>query len=374
MFFSRWFGRDSRRQGRGRPGRPIRPTLECLEDRTTPSSPGRGLGLLYLPASGPAAHLEVIIRDDVRAGSAFDVVVLAEDASNRPATAYSGTVDLTLDSAGAGTTLLAEYTFTARDHGVHVFVITLAATGSQTVTATDTSTPSIAGSATTTVTTSLAATQLVVGASAQADTGVLALVTTGSLGASARPASDTRGSVSLVTSDGGTNTLADLTSIVGEQGLRTVAATSLAAGPVRAADSRTGLVSSHAPRNGKSAPDVPHLDRYFLDAAAPGLRAPVSLTALDASNQPASGSGGSVPLTGTNRQATLPAEYGLLASDDRARLFWVTYVTVGQQPSAATQPADNSITTSARTGMIADLLRRHAIFGGGLDGWWASSG
>jgi hypothetical protein len=53
--------------------------------------------------------------------------------------------------ANGTATLPGTYTFTARDHGKHTFLVTFETPGSQSVTATDTSTNSITGNATTTV-------------------------------------------------------------------------------------------------------------------------------------------------------------------------------------------------------------------------------
>src|SRR5262249_62212772 len=114
------------------------------------------------PSSGPATQLEVIVPENVQSGSSFDVLVEAEDASNHLATGYTGTVHFSLGTADAGAALPADYTFTAPHHGLHVFHVTLAATGSETISATDTTTSSINGSAATTVDSAPVATHLLV--------------------------------------------------------------------------------------------------------------------------------------------------------------------------------------------------------------------
>jgi hypothetical protein len=97
--------------------------------------------------SGLATHLEVHAPSKVTTGGSFDVVVEAEDASNRLAAGYTGMVHFALGPANASAMLPADYTFTAGDHGRHVFHLTLVATGSQTVSVTDTTTSSITGQA-----------------------------------------------------------------------------------------------------------------------------------------------------------------------------------------------------------------------------------
>jgi hypothetical protein len=94
--------------------------------------------------SAHATHLEVIAPKTVQAGSSFDVLVEAEDAGNRPAAGYTGTGHFS--SSDGSATLPADYTFTAADHGSHLFTATFATAGQQTLTATDTVSDSVRGS------------------------------------------------------------------------------------------------------------------------------------------------------------------------------------------------------------------------------------
>ena len=85
------------------------------------------------------------------AGSAHSVTVKAFDACGNVATGYTGTIHFT--SSDSAAVLPADYTFTGTDAGSHKFTngVTLKTTGSQSVTATDTSHSSITGSQTVTV-------------------------------------------------------------------------------------------------------------------------------------------------------------------------------------------------------------------------------
>src|SRR5205823_11936843 len=135
----------------------------ALADRTGPSASGRASAVLlsgFTP--GLATPLQLVVPPSVQSGTSFSVLVAAEDASNHIATGYTGTVHLALATADGGATLPADYTFTAKDHGIHQFVVTLAATGSESIVATDAATSSITGSATTTVTPAPVPTQVVV--------------------------------------------------------------------------------------------------------------------------------------------------------------------------------------------------------------------
>src|SRR5262249_56666554 len=81
-----------------------------------------------------------VTPNQVEECKAAPVVVVASDASNHVVKDYTGTVHFTSTDTSTNTTLPADYTFTASDHGVHVFQATFATTGPQTITATDTKT------------------------------------------------------------------------------------------------------------------------------------------------------------------------------------------------------------------------------------------
>jgi hypothetical protein len=66
----------------------------------------------------------------------FQLSVTARDKFGNIATGYRGTIHFT--GGGAGATFPPDYTFTASDNGFHTFTVTIAATGSQTITASDT--------------------------------------------------------------------------------------------------------------------------------------------------------------------------------------------------------------------------------------------
>jgi hypothetical protein len=91
-------------------------------------------------------HFGVFAPPVVQAGSPFPVGVVALDASGDPVPAYMGTVHFA--STDLAASLPADYTFTAADHGVHIFSVAFQTTGSQTLKVTDTSNNSINGLAT----------------------------------------------------------------------------------------------------------------------------------------------------------------------------------------------------------------------------------
>jgi hypothetical protein len=98
-----------------------------------------------------ATHFNVVVPEGVPSGKSFHVLVEAEDASNHLVPNFTGTVECTLATTDDGAKLPADYTFTASDHGIHVFQASLAAAGGQTMEITDTSDTSVAGESALTV-------------------------------------------------------------------------------------------------------------------------------------------------------------------------------------------------------------------------------
>ena len=99
---------------------------------------------LTVQSSAPATHLAVTAPASATAGMPFSVTVMALDASNNQLTGYAGTVRFASTDSQAA--LPSTYTFTAADHGTHVFIgVTLNTPGNQTITATDTTNVAITG-------------------------------------------------------------------------------------------------------------------------------------------------------------------------------------------------------------------------------------
>jgi hypothetical protein len=104
-----------------------------------------GQGSVTVDTPGAVTHLGVFTLGRALAGSPTQVLVVALDASNNVVPGYTGTVHLT--SSDSGATLPADYTFTAADNGSHLFTVSFATPGVQTVTAADTANSSISGRA-----------------------------------------------------------------------------------------------------------------------------------------------------------------------------------------------------------------------------------
>jgi hypothetical protein len=91
-------------------------------------------------ATATLDHFVVSAPSSSTAGSAFNVTVTAQDASNNTLTGYVGTVHFTSTDAGTSKVLPGNYSFVAADNGTHTFTngVTLTTSGSQTVSVNDT--------------------------------------------------------------------------------------------------------------------------------------------------------------------------------------------------------------------------------------------
>src|SRR5207253_6034093 len=120
---------------------PGTPTVTATDTATSSIT---GQATITVLAVGPATHLGVFAFGFAAPGSNKSVLVVALDASNHQVAAYTGTVHFT--STDAAATVPADYTFTAADYGRHVFTVSFATTGQQTLTVTDTASSTISGS------------------------------------------------------------------------------------------------------------------------------------------------------------------------------------------------------------------------------------
>ncbi len=390
MSLSRWLRRSAR------PARTFRPAVLPLEDRTVPTSVGWGSGHFSTP--GPATHLQVIVPESVQSGQSFDVIVEAEDASNRIATGFTDQVTLSLGTADAGATLPAAYTFTANDHGVHEFKVTLAATGSQTIAATDTTTSNsvTAGSATTVVNPAPVATTIVVQTPEQAAVGVAARVTVEVLDQSGHLLRNFTGTVTLTSSDTSATATASrhttaasvpitYTFTAQDHGQHTfqvtfneTAATTGTATTVTASTTTPALTDS-ATLTVYPATTVTHFGVFAVPFAFSGSATPVVVEALNAANQVVTGYTGTVTLTSSDTAATASTTRGGTATllsatppftytfttgtgaDNGKHTFRVTFNTTSSQTLTVADSA-NSLTDTETVQVLSLPHRRRWMF------------
>lgn len=198
------------------------------------SDPSSGAGAGRCGSPGNSTTDSVVTHFDVRAiegpysGVPTRLVVTALNAANRPVSGYTGTVHLS--STDAATTLPADYTFTTDDRGRHVFTITPGATGTETITATDTATSALTGSVTLTVADAPTATHFAVFAFPRAGVGSQTGFTVVALDAANQPVRNYTGTVHFTSTDAGATLPADYTFTADDRGVHRFTATFATAG------------------------------------------------------------------------------------------------------------------------------------------------
>jgi hypothetical protein len=312
--------------------------------------------------------------DAPAAGSPFSVTVTAQNSSGQTLTTYTGTVHFTATDHGSGVSLPPDYTFTAADNGSHTFtdLVTLVTAGSQTVTATDTGNSATTGKATVTVG-AAAASSLTLSAPATANQGAPFGVTvtakdpygntaTGYAGTVHFTTSDTDPGVALPqdytfgASDNGSHTFANGVTLV-TLGDQTVTATDLA----------NPALTATATVNVKSPSAATHLSVSAPSGATAGAAFGVTVTALDANNNTATGYLGTVHFktSDAGTGVALPQDYTFTVADKGGHTFTdgVTLVTAGSQTVTATDVVTGSITGTATVNVTAAAASRLSVTG-----------
>ncbi len=331
---------------RRRPRLTFRPAVRQLEDRSLPSTLGHRIphpGLF-----GPATQFALMAPRQVQSGQQFHVLVLAETANQLPAPGYTGTVHFTLGTADPSASLPADYTFTAADHGIHVFTFTLAATGGQTITATDTST-AITGNANLTVNGAATASQFLLLAPHQ----VIAATPSGLLlvaeDAQGHPVPGYTGTVHFTSSDGGATLPADYTFQAGDHGAHLFGFTLAATGSqtLTVTDTANTALTATATITVNAAPVATQFLVLAPSQVLAGSPHHVLVVAEDAHGRPVPNYSGTVHFTSSDGSATLPADYTFQTSDHGAHLFSFTLATAGSQTLTVTDTANSGLTGSA---------------------------
>jgi hypothetical protein len=354
--------RNARRPARRLPPA-FRPWLEGLEDRTVPST---------------ATHFLVVVPQATDVGQTTGVDVIALDASNRRVRDYAGTVQLaSTDSAttSGGSALPTTYTFTAADRGAHDFVIDPGVTGTETVSATDTSNSSVTGSASLLVDPAPVATHFLLltgpssGCGSQSSqssggpvsAGVATSVRVVALDDSNHVVTNYTGTVQLSSTDssttvGGTAVPTTYTFTAADRGAHVFSVTPGTTGSeaLTATDTSSSSITGSVTLQVSPAPVATHFLVVVPQSAQAGKPAAVVVEALDASNHVVPNYTGTVQLSSSDTAATLggatlPATYTFTAADHGVHAFLVTFATNGSQTVTATDTSNSSLTGSATT-------------------------
>jgi hypothetical protein len=341
-----------------RPGnRNYQPNLCLLEDRTLPSG-------FRVFTGGPAAHLMVIAPQQVQAGQTFTIKVEAVDAANRVSGGFTGPVQLSLGNA-----VLASYTYTKADAGIHLFQIALPSVGSQSIGALDTAAGStINGGAVISVKPG-AVTHFDVSLPNMAAVGAATSFTVEALDAYNNVATNFTGAVHL--SAAGSVLPANYTFVAADHGTHTFNVTFTSAGfkTVCATAAANTAINGQASLMAYVAGLATHFSITVLGPVIAGVPTIVQVTALDAGNQVATGYLGVVHFASSDAYASLLGDYGFTSSDQGSHLFSVIFAASGTQIITATDTMAGSITGAASAAVLPSAYAPYYGWGWGTSGW-----
>jgi hypothetical protein len=355
--------------------------LESLEERALLSGQG-----LDTATAGAATHLAIFTPPAAMEGAATPVEVVALDANNHRATGFVGTVSLSSTdtaaligsaAATAGALEPVSYTFTSADNGQHQFFINYDATGTQSVTATDTDagTTILPATASSNVAVPAVATHFGVIVQPQAQVGQQVNVLVVALDANNHLVPNYDGTVTLGSSDAaaavntpsGQLTLPQsYTFTSSDHGRHQFAVTF---GTASAAGTPTTLTvnDSASSINGagtttvNAATTATHLGVFVSPNVIAGAPANVSIVALDANNHPVPSYTGTVNFSvSADATATLPASYTFAASDHGQKTFQLTFDLTGPETiTVGGSDGVTSITGTASTNVVAAPVATH---------------
>jgi hypothetical protein len=284
-----------------------------------------------------ATHFSVTAPATAAPGTAFNFTVTALDASNNVVASYSGTVHFT--SIDTQAVLPANSTLT---NGTGTFSATLKTTGGQTIAVTDTVTASITGTSNSiTVNGTAGATHFSVTAPTNATAGTAFNFTVTALDASNNPATGYSDVVSFTSTDRQavlpvnstlTNGTGTFSATLRTSGSQTITATDTVTASI------TGT-SNSVTVNGTAG--ATHFSVTAPANATAGTAFNITVTALDASNNPATSYSDTVSFTSTDGHADLPSNSTLT---NGTATFPAALRTTGSQTITATDTVVVSIT------------------------------
>jgi sugar lactone lactonase YvrE len=281
------------------------------------------------------------------AGASGSLIITAYDAYGNIATGYAGTVHFTSSDAQAG--LPADYTFAAGDSGVHTFSATLCTAGTQSLTVTDTVTPTLTASQTGISVVAGAASKLLVSGYPATTAGTSHSFTVTACDAYGNLVTGYRGTVHFSSSDGKASLPGNYTFTAADNGVHTFSATLKTAGSqaLTATDTATSSITGTQSGIVVTAAVATHFAITAPATASVGVAFSVTVTALDAYGNVATGYLGTTHFTSNDHKAILPSDYAFVAGDAGVHTFQVTFKTTGTETLTVTDTHTGSIKGSA---------------------------
>jgi hypothetical protein len=281
------------------------------------------------------------------AGVVQSPTLTAKDAYGNIATGYRGTVHFT--SSDAQAVLPADYSFSSGDNGVHTFSVSLDTAGTQSLAATDTVTPTLTISQTGISVVASALSKFVISGYPATTAGTSHNFTVKATDAYGNVITGYRGSVHFTSSDAQASLPGNYTFSDGDHGVHTFSATLKIAGSqsITATDTVTSSIAG-----GQSGILVTAAAAKILSISAPatasiGTPISITVTALDAYGNIATGYLGTIRFTSSDSKGILPSNYTFVAGDAGVHTFLVTFKSSGTQTLTATDTHTGSIKGSA---------------------------
>jgi hypothetical protein len=275
------------------------------------------------------------------------LTVTAYDAYGNIATGYAGTVHFT--SSDPQAVLPANYTFLTTDNGTHTFSASLRTAGTQSLTATDTVTPTLTASQTGISVVAAAASKFRVSGYPATTAGTSHSFTVTAMDAYGNVATGYRGTVHFTSSDTQAGLPANYTFIATDNGVHTFSATlkTAASQSLTATDTVTSGITGSQSGIVVTAAAATHLVITAPATASIGVAFSVTVTALDAYGNIATGYLGTIHFTSSDHKAILSSDYTFVAGDAGVHTFMVTFKSSGTQTLTATDTHTGSIKGSA---------------------------
>jgi PKD repeat protein len=297
----------------------------------------------------PAAASRLLLTgfpSSTNAGVSGTVTITAEDPFDNLATAYRGQVAFT--SSDHQAVLPSSYTFSSTDNGIHSFTVTLGTAGSQSIATTDLS-GAITGSLGGILVAPAAVSKLAVhGFPASIIAGVPGNFTVTAEDAYGNRVPTYGGEIYFRSSDGQALLPSSYIFTAADAGVHTFSVTLKTAGTQsisaagisgNASGSQGGIVVAAAAATALAVIGFPSPSRA-------GVSGSIVVTALDAFGNVAAGYRGTVHLSSSDTQASLPANYAFAAADAGCHVFSITLVTAGRQSVTGTDTGTSIITGS----------------------------
>jgi hypothetical protein len=323
-------------------------------DTANPAVSGTQAGISVNPAT--ASSLRVTGFPSAAAGNSAFFTVTALDAYGNVATSYNGTVHFSSSDSQASLPGNANLT-----NGTNSFVATLRTAGSQSLTALDTVNASISGSQAGIIVNPGAATSLRISTPLQVTAGIAFTATVSAVDAYGNVATGYGGTIHFSSSDSQAVLPPD-TILAGGTGNFGVTLKTAGGQSLTATDTANSAISGTYWGIPVSPAAASILRLSGANTATAGSAFSLTLTALDAYNNTATGYLGSVHFTSSDTQATLPADYTFTSADSGVHTFTVTLRTALTQSVAAADNA-NGLSTQANISVGAATASRLVVAG-----------